>query len=134
MHDERRTGRVAGALLAASLALVGGCSSAQRPAVEQVAATFADPATAPEERCALLVPSTAAALAEEGATACAAAMDAVPTGTGPVESVEVWGGEAQVRLAGDTVFLTGTPDGWRITAADCRSTGDGPYRCGVEGP
>jgi hypothetical protein len=134
VDDEGRSRRVAGALLAAALALLTGCASAQEPAVEQVATRFVDPGTAPEDRCALLVPSTAAALAEEESAGCAAAMGEVPAGTGPVESVAVWGGEAQARLAGDTLFLTETPDGWRVTAADCRADGDGPYRCQVEGP
>jgi hypothetical protein len=129
-----RTKQVAGVLLAGTLALVAGCSSAQEPAVEEVATAFADPGSSPDERCALLVPSTATALAEEASSACAAAVAEVPTSTGPVVSVAVWGGEAQVRLAGDTLFLTETPAGWRITAADCRAAGDGPYRCGVEGP
>ncbi len=128
------TRRATGALLAGALTLATGCSSAQEPAVEQVATAFADPATTPEARCALLVPSTAAALAGEAAGGCAEAVAGVPAGTGPVESVAVWGGEAQVRLAGDTLFLTETPDGWQITAASCRAAGEGPYRCEVEGP
>jgi hypothetical protein len=133
--DRGRTRRSAGALLlTGAVLLVAGCSGGQDATVEQVAATFSDPGTGPEARCALLVPSAAAALAEEGSAACAAAMGGVPAGTGPVESVEVWGGEAQVRLSGDTLFLTETPAGWRITAADCRASGYGPYRCGVEAP
>jgi hypothetical protein len=50
-----------------------------------------------------------------------------------VESVEVWGRDAQVRLGGDTVFLTETDAGWRVTAA-CRPRGEAPYECQVEGP
>ena len=42
--------------------------------------------------------------------------------------MEVWGEEAQARLTDDTVFLTRTADGWRVTAAACRSQGaDLPY-------
>ncbi|HEV7870593.1 MAG TPA: hypothetical protein VGO95_04995 [Modestobacter sp.] len=133
MDDDGRRGRVAGVLLAGVLVLVPGCSSAQEPAVAEVATAFADAGTTPDARCALLVPSTAAALAEEASSTCAEAVTEVPTGTGPVESVAVWGGEAQVRLAGDTLFLTETPDGWQITAASCRAAGEGPYRCRVEG-
>jgi hypothetical protein len=58
----------------------------------------------------------------------------VPLRGGPVEAVEVWGGQAQVRLAGDTVFLTETPSGWRVTAAACEPRGEMPYDCRVEGP
>ncbi len=134
MVDGRRTRWVAGAALAGTLALATGCSSAQEAAVEQVATAFTDPGTTPAERCELLAPTTATALAEEASTACPEAVAEVPAGTGPVESVAVWGGEAQVRLAGDTLFLSETPAGWRVTAADCRAAGDGPYHCGTEGP
>ena len=48
--------------------------------------------------------------------------------------MEVWGGDAQVRLGGDTVFLTETPTGWRVTAAACEPRGELPYECQVEGP
>jgi hypothetical protein len=51
-----------------------------------------------------------------------------------VESVQIWGGDAQVRLAADTLFLTETRAGWRITAASCRPHGEAPYVCEVEGP
>ena len=48
--------------------------------------------------------------------------------------MEVWGEEAQARLTDDTFFLTRTADGWRVTAAACRSRGaDLPYTCRVEG-
>ncbi len=53
---------------------------------------------------------------------------------GAVEAVEVWGSDAQVRLSGDTVFLTDTPAGWRVTAAACEPRGELPYDCAVEGP
>lgn len=133
--DGGRAGRPARSLLLAGLLLsVGGCASGEEPAVEQVAADFSDPGTDPAARCALLSPGTAAALEEDEGTECTDAVGEVPVGTGPVESVTVWGGAAQVRLAGDTLFLTSTPGGWRVTAADCRPDGDGPYHCRLEGP
>jgi hypothetical protein len=50
-----------------------------------------------------------------------------------VVSVDVWGAEAQVKLADDTLFLTQTDDGWRVAAAGCRAQGsDEPYDCQVE--
>ncbi len=48
--------------------------------------------------------------------------------------VEIWGGEAQVRLSGDTVFLTETSAGWRVVAAACEAQLEAPYDCEVEGP
>ena len=135
MDDGGRAGRLVRALLLAGVLLpAAGCDGGEEPAVEQVAAKFSDPGTDPAARCALLSPGTAAALEEDEGAECADAVGQVPAGTGPVESVAVWGGEAQVRLAGDTLFLTSTPSGWRVTAADCRPAGDGPYHCRLEGP
>ena len=39
-----------------------------------------------------------------------------------------------VKLAGDTLFLTETSAGWRITAAVCRPQAERPYECEVDGP
>ncbi len=135
MDERGRSGRLVRALLLPGLLLpAAGCSTGEEPAVEQVAADFTDPGTDAAARCALLSPGTAAALEEDEGTGCAEAVGQVPAGTGPVESVAVWGGEAQVRLAEDTLFLTSTPEGWRITAADCRPHPGGPYHCRLEGP
>jgi hypothetical protein len=49
-------------------------------------------------RCELLAPNTRAALVEE-ASGCEEAIQQIPLGSGEVASVEVWGEEAQVRLA-----------------------------------
>jgi len=58
----------------------------------------------------------------------------VPLTGGEVRQVEIWGGDAQVRLGDDTVFLTETGAGWRVTAAACEPRGEAPYDCEVEGP
>lgn len=52
---------------------------------------------------------------------------------GLVQQVEVWGETAQVRMAGDTLFLLRFPDGWRVSGAGCTPQGDAPYRCEVKG-
>ena len=112
--------------------LLAGCAGMQRPEVERVAADFAtgDPAT----RCALLAPAALAALENDEATACTEAVaDLVPRG-GDVQQVEVWGDEAQVRTADDTLFLTRTGAGWKVIAAGCTPAGDAPYNCRLEGP
>ena len=116
------------------MAALGGCAGTQEPEVRQVAAAFGDPDTAPAARCDLLAPATVSVLMDEESTDCADAITRIPLGGGPVESVEVWGQDAQVRLADDTLFLTRTPSGWRVAAASCRPGGDGPYRCELEGP
>ena len=64
---------------------------------------------------------------------CAEGIGELPLEGGDGEHVEVWGGNAQVRLSGDTVFLTRTATGWRIAAAVCSAQPEGPYDCEVQG-
>ncbi len=122
------------AALVAGAAVLGGCASGQRPAVERVAVQFEDPAGDPGERCDLLAPATRAALERSESAPCAEVIEGLPLRPGDVRSVEVWGGNAQVQLAGDTVFLTQTRTGWRVTAAVCRPQAEAPYLCEVDGP
>jgi hypothetical protein len=109
-----------------------GCSAGERPEVEDVARTFEDPAADPGTRCDLLAPKTLAALEKEAP--CTDAIEQLPLQGGEVMGVEIWGGEAQVRLSGDTVFLTETSAGWRVVAAACEAQAEAPYDCEVEGP
>jgi hypothetical protein len=122
------------ALVGGAGVLLTGCSSIQGPDVEKVAATFEDPSGDPEQRCGLLAPSALAALEEDQSSPCAEAIQQLPLQGGEVTRVEIWGGEAQVRIGGDTVFLTETHAGWRVAAAACEARGEGPYDCEVEGP
>ncbi len=123
------------ALLATgALALfVSGCSSAERPEVERVATQFEDTSGDPQARCDLLAPQALEKLEEELEKSCAEGIGDVPLEGGDVEQVEVWGGDAQVRMSGDTVFLSRTSTGWRIAAAVCSPRPEGPYDCEVEG-
>ena len=114
--------------------LLTGCAGLQEGEVGRVAGAFEDPAATPAERCALLAPATLQTLESDESAACADAIGRVPLPGGAVETVEVWGGQAQVRLGGDTLFLTETPSGWRVTAAACEPRGEMPYDCEVEGP
>ncbi len=129
-----RRNRAVLAAVAAGSALLAGCSSSQVPEVERVASTFEDPSGDPEERCDLLVPATRAAFEQSEGAPCVEAIADLPLEGGSVESVEIWGGDAQVKLAGDTVFLTETSSGWRVTSAACRPQGEAPYECEVDGP
>ncbi len=124
--------RLAAALLAA--AAVSGCAGLEEDDVRDVASAFEDPATPPADRCALLAPATLETLESDESASCVDVLGQVPLPGGAVEGVEVWGGQAQVRLGGDTVFLTETPSGWRVTAAACEPRGEMPYDCQVEGP
>ena len=123
-----------GAALGLGGLLLTGCSSAQQPEVEKAAATFDDPSGDASARCDLLAPATLAAFEKDQKASCADAVGQLSLHGGAVTSVQVWGGGAQVRMAGDTVFLTETTKGWRVTAAGCTSQGDAPYDCEVEGP
>jgi hypothetical protein len=126
--------RTALALVAGAAVLLTGCSSTQQPEVEDVATRFEDPAADPEARCDLLAPATRAAFEHSEGAPCTEAVQDLPVQGGAAESTEIWGGEAQVKIAGDTVFLTETSIGWRITAAVCRAQTEAPYECEVDGP
>lgn len=132
MELPRRFGMVL-AVLTAVASLVG-CARAERAAVEQAATAFEDPATEPQARCDLLAPAVRAAFEGQESASCSEAIQDLPTRPGRVESVAVWGGEAQVRMEGDTVFLTRVGADWRVTAAVCRPAPEAPYDCEVEGP
>ena len=128
-------GRAQPVLLVVGLtALLAGCASTQQPEVEKVASTFDDPSADAEARCDLLAPATLAAFEKDQTAPCSDAVQQLSLDGGAVTSVEVWGGDAQVRMGGDTLFLTETRAGWRVAAAGCTSRGDAPYDCEVEGP
>ena len=121
-------------LLAAGCLSLGlaGCSSASEPEVQKVAAVFENPAVDPQSRCDLLAPMTREVVQES--SPCAGALRQLPFRGGAVRSVQVWGGGAQAKVGSDTVFLTQTDAGWKVTAALCKPRGDAPYECQVEGP
>jgi hypothetical protein len=122
--------------LPALVALTAGavaCSSGAQPAVEAVAGRFAGAVARHDgaAACALLT-DDARHNTETFGRSCAAQLAGLPD-PGGVQQVEVWGDAAQVRLAGDTVFLLRFPDGWRVSAAGCTSQEEAPYQCEVQG-
>jgi hypothetical protein len=123
----------AAALPVLALALAG-CASASEDEVAAVAGAFADAALDAAERCGLLAPATLAVLESQESASCESVLPDLPLPGGAVESVEVWGGNAQVRLAGDTLFLAETRSGWKVVAAGCQPRGEAPYDCEVDGP
>lgn len=112
--------------------MVAGCATLDQPEVERVATAFAtgDPAT----RCTLLAPATLAAVEHHALMPCTEAVRLLGTSAGEVVGASVFGDAAQVRLSGDTLFLTRTGAGWRVSAAGCQRNGDAPYICRLEGP
>jgi hypothetical protein len=87
-----------------------------------------------EAACAALAPDTIAALERSAGEPCADAVlgEDLP-GPADVEATDVYGQWARVVLAGDTLFLAVFPGGWRVVAAGCRSQGDQPYDCALQG-
>jgi hypothetical protein len=125
--------RAALPLLACSLVwLLAGCSSASQPEVARVAADFESPQGDPQVRCQLLAPTTLEEL--QKSSPCAEVLKQLPFQGGTARSVQVWGGGAQAKVGSDTVFLTETDSGWKVTAALCQPRGEAPYDCQVEGP
>ncbi|WP_188190125.1 hypothetical protein [Nonomuraea sp. SYSU D8015] len=116
-----------------ALAALAGCAAdpaAPARAAERFHAAVA--AQQDEAACGMLARKTAARLPDPGQS-CAEALRELKLGPGgKVVSVSVWGDEAQVRLAGDTLFLHRFSDGWRIKAAGCKPERDLPYDCEVE--
>jgi hypothetical protein len=130
----RSTFGTSGAILAAGAltVLLTGCASAEQPEVQRVATRFEDSSGEARARCDLLAPRTLEKLEEQLAEPCVEGIGDLPLEGGDVGQVEVWGGNAQVQLGGDTVFLTRTATGWRVTAAVCSPRAQGPYDCEVE--
>jgi hypothetical protein len=124
--------RVGALVLAVACVLLAGCASAQAPDVEEVATTFEDQSADPQARCDLFIPTALAAFEESEGAPCAEAIEDLPLEGGSVESIQIWGGDAQVKIGGDTLFLSETKDGWRVTAAACTPQGEAPYDCEVE--
>jgi hypothetical protein len=122
------------AALGAAALMLTGCASTQETEVKGVATAFEDASGDPEARCDLLAPATLKAFEKDQTSSCGDAVAQLSLDGGDVQVVEIWGGDAQVRMSGDTVFLTETDAGWRVTAASCQSQGEAPYDCEVEGP
>jgi hypothetical protein len=81
--------------------------------------------------CALLTQEARGNLETASAEPCAQALPALDLPAGGVRSVEVWGGNAQVRLDSDVLFLARFSTGWQVTGAGCRPRPELPYDCAV---
>lgn len=116
--------------------VLAGCGGSTQDAAAAAAAdAFVDAVAARNggAACALLT-DRARESVESFGRVCAQVVTQLPADPGPVEKVEVWGDAAQVRFAGEVLFLSRFDDGWRIHAAGCTPRpGDAPYRCELEG-
>jgi hypothetical protein len=120
---------------AMSLVLATGCGS-QQPASTSAATRFAealddsDAATA----CGYLAPETRSDLESSAGKPCPAALteEDLPS-AGPVEDSDAFGTMAEVRFAGDTMFLARFQNGWKVMAAGCSPQPGQPYNCLLQG-
>ncbi|MFI5519963.1 hypothetical protein [Streptomyces platensis] len=88
--------------------------------------------------CAALAPATREELEETAKSGCGPAISQAIEGqelpaSGAVRGLDVYGEQARVVLAEDTVFLAHFPTGWKVTAAGCRPRPQRPYQCEIKG-
>jgi hypothetical protein len=84
--------------------------------------------------CGLLAPATREDLEHSRGEGCLQAV--LSTGirsAGAVGHIDVYGDQARVVFAHDTVFLATFSAGWRVTAAGCHPRGERPYQCELRG-
>nr|WP_042181407.1 hypothetical protein [Kibdelosporangium sp. MJ126-NF4] len=122
---------------ASTLALLAGCGgSRETDPVLDAAARF-ESAVASHDgvaACSLLAPEAVRRVNDLRPEGCAQAVPKLSLPTSPLGGqVQVWGDTAQVRAPADTLFLRRFPEGWRIIGAGCRSRGERPYECTVDG-
>ena len=124
-------------VLAAGLALGGcGATDGRRAAATSVATGFEEALRSGDAgaACAALAPATLRELEEGEKSPCPSVLgDQEILAGGDVTRVDVQGRQARVVLAGDTLFLSRFPGGWKVTAAGCRPRSDQPYDCAIKG-
>lgn len=99
-------------------------------------AFFAAVDSAPDRACDLLAPATLETLRSDEQDCSGAIAQAAPRGdiAATPPTIQVYGRDAMVQWADQTLFLARFDDGWLVTAADCKPRGkDLPYDCSVEG-
>ncbi|MGW0390690.1 hypothetical protein ACWDYJ_07285 [Streptomyces sp. NPDC003042] len=128
-------------LLAAAVSVLCACgaTAARQDGAARAAEAFERALAAGDHRaaCDLLAPQSREELEENEEKGCAQALEGqrLPPG-GAVEATDVYGRQAMLRLAGDTLFLSQFSGGWKIVAAGCTArpgAPDKPYKCSVKG-
>lgn len=129
---------ITGWLLAGVVCLAAsGCASVgERAAAAEAAARGFERALMASDSvrmCDALAPATREELEAEAPCGRALAALRLPPAAGPAQRVDVYGSQARVVFARDSVFLASFPDGWRVTAAGCTPRPGRPYRCELKG-
>ncbi|MFD3442273.1 hypothetical protein ACFWU3_32755 [Streptomyces sp. NPDC058685] len=109
----------------------------EREAQVRIAVERFDAAVAAQDGaslCAALAPGTRSELEDSEHRPCAEAAAGLRLpAAGAVSGVDVYGQEARVVAAGDTVFLSRFTGGWKVVAAGCRPEAGQPYQCAIKG-
>jgi hypothetical protein len=125
-------------ILVSVLGLATGCTSIRPDAsiADSVAQRFHADLTnhKPAAACGLLAPRTLEGVEQSAKASCPKALtDADLPNATTVTATDLYGYNARVVLAGDTVFLARFGRQWKVTAAGCKPRPDLPYNCDVKG-
>jgi hypothetical protein len=115
---------------------VAACGGADPGAPEAAATAFTRAVASGDSdaACALLSPTVADALAREAGSCPDALRESPPPGPAPVVRASRYGHQALVVTAGDALFLSEFPGGWKVVAAGCAAQGGSkPYDCTISG-
>lgn len=122
------------ALGALCVLLLGGCAGTQDEPATDAAQELLDSARDGDgaRACDLLAPATRSELESSSGSPCEEAIleEDLGEGTGDVR-VEVYDTSAQVKVGGDTVFLSRFDGRWLVVAAACTAVPARPYDCSV---
>ncbi|MFE3285106.1 hypothetical protein ACFXJJ_18595 [Streptomyces sp. NPDC059233] len=124
-------------LCAVVLALAGcGAPAAREDAAARAGSAFEEALAVGDHAraCTMLAPSTREQLEQDKQQGCARALagEELPRAGRP-QSVDAYGRQAMVRMAGDTLFLSQFTGAWKVVAAGCTPRPDQPYQCRVKG-
>ncbi|MEU6347466.1 hypothetical protein ABZ883_41810 [Streptomyces sp. NPDC046977] len=124
--------------MAGVVAGLSGCGALadRKVAATAAAAAFEDALRTGDSNaaCAALAPATRLNLEQSAKAGCVRGLSAqdLTSATG-VRAVDVFGQQARVVFASDTVFLSRFSSGWKVTAAGCSARPERPYDCEIKG-
>lgn len=126
---------IASAAALSSLVLSGCAGTPHRDAVTGAAIAFVTSLERGDgdAACTLLTPDAQKSVSGATDTPCADAITSIKEQGRAVGRVQVWGDAAQVKLAGDVLFLRRLSGEWRVSAAGCTPQKGRPYDCKVGG-
>ena len=121
-------------MLTTGLVLLAGCAGTQDSATGSVAEQLVEAVRDGDgaAACDLLAPPTRSELESSSGSPCEEAIleEDLGDGSGDVR-VEVYDTSAQVRLGGDTMFLSRYDGHWLVVAAACTPVPGRPYDCSI---